>query len=64
MPVLVIYGDEDSQNIQHISTIFHKKIKNIKSPKIRHADHLLNIEKSNEVNTLILDFISDLGSEG
>ncbi len=59
-PTLVVYGDKDSEDIQKIADIFEKNIKNVKTDMIKDVDHLLNFEKPEELNNLILNFLSTL----
>ena len=56
-PTLVVYGDKDSEDIQEIADIFEKNIKNVKTNIIKDVDHLLNFEKPEELNKLILNFL-------
>lgn len=60
MPVLVVYGDKDSDDIKQIADIFNKNIKNVKTYVIKNADHLLNYEKPDELNNLVLDFLEEV----
>ncbi len=59
-PTFVVYGEKDSEDINKIADIFSKNIENVKITVIKDADHLLNFEKPEELNNLILDFISTL----
>ncbi len=61
-PTYIVYGDQDSEDINKIANIFYENIKNGKTMVIKDADHLLNFEKPEELNSLILDFISTLDS--
>lgn len=60
VPTLVIYGDKDSEDIKQIAQLFNKSIRNVKITQIKNTDHLLNFEKPNELNKLVLDFLSDI----
>jgi pimeloyl-ACP methyl ester carboxylesterase len=60
IPVFVIYGDKDSEDIKKISDLLNKNIQNVKIAQIKNADHFLNFENPRELNKLVLDFLSDL----
>ena len=58
IPILVIYGDKDSQDIKQIAQLLNNNILNVTIAEIKNADHLLNFEKPNEINKVILDFLT------
>ncbi len=58
IPTLVIYGDKDSKDIKQIALLLDNNISNVRTIQIKNADHLLNFEKPNELNKLVLDFLS------
>lgn len=58
LPTFVVYGNKDSQDIKKIVQIFKKNIVNLKVVEMQNVDHLLNFEKPNELNSLILNFLS------
>jgi len=60
LKTVIIYGDRDSEDIKKIAHILSKNMQNIKTSIIKDADHLLNFEKPEELNKLILDFLSSL----
>lgn len=60
IPTFVIYGDKDSEDIKQIAKLLSKSIQNVKTTQIKNADHLLNFEKPNELNKLVLDFLSGI----
>lgn len=61
--VFVVYGDQDSQDIKQIARILTDNLPNVKITQIQNADHLLNFEQPNELNTLILKFLRDRHSD-
>ena len=62
IPTFVIYGDEDSKDITQIVHALIENLPNVKTTEIQNADHLLNFEKPNELNTLIFRFLKRSGS--
>ncbi len=60
IPTLVIYGDKDSADIKNIARIFIENIKGVKHAIIRNTDHLLNFENPQELNRLVLNFLSNV----
>lgn len=58
IPTLVIYGDQDSEDIKNIAHIFIDNIADVKNAIVKDTDHLLNFEKPEELNRLILNFLS------
>jgi pimeloyl-ACP methyl ester carboxylesterase len=60
VPTLVIYGDKDSEDIKKIAQLLSKNIQNVKAVQIKNTDHLLNFGKPDELNKIVLDFISDI----
>jgi pimeloyl-ACP methyl ester carboxylesterase len=60
IPTLVVYGDKDAEDIKQIAQLLSKNIRNTKTTQIKNTDHLLNFEKPNELNKLVLDFLSDM----
>jgi pimeloyl-ACP methyl ester carboxylesterase len=59
IPTFVVYGDKDAPDIKQIVRILGENIPNIKTAQIKNVDHILNFEKPSELNTLVLDFLSD-----
>ena len=61
IPTFVVYGDKDSEDIMKISHVLSENIQNSKISTIKDADHLINFERPEELNKLILDFLSGFG---
>lgn len=59
IPTLIIYGDQDSEDIKKIADLLKHNIQASKTSIIKNADHLLNFEKPKELNKEILDFLSN-----
>jgi pimeloyl-ACP methyl ester carboxylesterase len=60
VPTFVIFGDKDSEDIKRIAHTLSAHIPNIKNAIIKDTDHLLNFEKPEEFNQLILNFLSNV----
>ena len=60
VPTLVIYGDQDSEDIKQIARLLSQNSQNVKTAQIKNTDHLLNYEKPHEFNRLVLDFLADI----
>lgn len=58
VPTLVIVGDKDVAEFQTISTLIAQKVENARHEVISGAAHLPNMEKPEEFNRLVLDFLS------
>ena len=59
IPTFVVYGNNDSQDIKQIAQILSKNLPHVKIAQMQNADHFLNFEKPNELNSLVLDFLSE-----
>jgi len=57
MPVLVINGDKDLPSITETSDYLGKNISGAKHVVMKDVAHMLNIEKPDELNKLLLDFL-------
>jgi len=60
IPALVVYGSQDSHDIKQIAQLFHNYLPNVQTKEIPNADHLLNFSNPTELNTLIVDFLSNI----
>jgi pimeloyl-ACP methyl ester carboxylesterase len=60
VPVLVLTGNDDNVTPLKYGTFLEKNIKNAKLVNIEDAGHLSPIEKPNEVNRSIHDFLSQI----
>jgi 3-oxoadipate enol-lactonase len=61
-PTLVIVGDLDMPGILEIAGMIEKDIPGAKKVLIRGATHLLNMEKPQEFNRTVLDFLSTIAA--
>ena len=59
-PTLIIIGEEDLSYYHDIAAVLHEQIKGSELVAFAEAGHMVNIEKSGEVNSLISDFIASL----
>ena len=57
LPVLVIDGDKDLPYILNCSAYLEKNIPGAQRKTIKDAAHMLNLEKPEELNTLLFDFL-------
>lgn len=57
VPTLIIVGDRDAPNIQAIAEVLRTKIAGAQKAVVRDVSHHLNMEKPNEFNRLVLDFL-------
>ena len=60
IPTFVAYGNKDSEDIKQIAQTLIENLPNVKTAQIQDADHLLNFEKPNELNALILNFLKNM----
>ncbi len=60
VPTLVIVGDKDVSDILEISDIILRNVKNSNKITIKGSAHLVNMEKPDEFNKIVIDFISNL----
>lgn len=58
-PTLVLVGDEDTPDMQAIATHVAGSISDARLVTVRHAAHLPSLERADEVNALLLAFLSD-----
>jgi 3-oxoadipate enol-lactonase len=61
VPTLIIVGDQDVQTILQIADILEKGIAGAKKVVIPGTAHHLNMEKPEELNRGILEFLGSLG---
>jgi pimeloyl-ACP methyl ester carboxylesterase len=61
-PTLVIVGDLDMPGILEIAEMMEKNIPGAKKVVIQGAAHLVNMEKPQEFNTAVLEFLSTIAS--
>jgi pimeloyl-ACP methyl ester carboxylesterase len=59
VPCLIICGEEDVLTPVKYSQFFHDKLKTSELCIIKEAGHMVMVEKPQEVNTAIMDFISN-----
>lgn len=59
MPVLLIHGDKDLPFIETVNMFMEKNLKNARRVRLKDVAHMLNMEKPNEVNILIRDFLTN-----
>ena len=59
VPALIILGDRDVSDITAIADILEKNIAGSKKIVISGAGHLVNMEKPEEFNRIVLDFLSE-----
>ena len=57
-PTLVIIGAEDQKALISISDLIAREIPGARKAEIRDAAHLPNMEKPEEFNRLVLDFLA------
>ncbi|MFC1726646.1 alpha/beta fold hydrolase [candidate division KSB1 bacterium] len=60
-PTLAVVGDLDMPDILEIVDILEKNVAGAKKVVINDAAHMLNMEKPEEFNKVVLDFLSELG---
>jgi len=60
VPTLIIVGDEDDLMLHQIADKFQADIPNTKRVGISDTRHMPNLEKPDEFNTIVLDFLSRL----
>lgn len=56
-PTLVIVGEKDDPEILTIADILEREIPQAKRLKIKGAGHIVNMEKPQEFNTIVLGFL-------
>jgi 3-oxoadipate enol-lactonase len=61
VPTLIIVGDEDVRQILQIADVLEKGIAGAKKVVIPGTAHHLNMEKPEEFNSVVLDFLGSLG---
>jgi pimeloyl-ACP methyl ester carboxylesterase len=64
VPTLVIYGDKDEQETQDIADALATKIKGARKVAISNTTHHPNMEKPEEFNRIVLDFLAPLSTQG
>lgn len=60
VPTLTIYGDLDAPGIIEICGLIEKQVPGAKSKVIKNTAHLLNMEKPEEFNKIVIDYIRSL----
>ena len=60
VPTLIIFGDQDVRDILKIADILEKDIPGAKKVVIPGTAHHLNMEKPEEFNRIVLDFLGSL----
>lgn len=60
VPTLIIFGDQDVRDILKIADILEKEIPGAKKVVIPGTAHHLNMEKPEEFNRIVLDFLGSL----
>ena len=60
VPTLIIVGDQDVRDILKIADILEKGIPGAKKVVIAGTAHHLNMEKPEEFNRIVLDFLGSL----
>jgi len=60
VPTLIIFGDQDVRDILKIADILEKEIPGAKKVVIPDTAHHLNMEKPEEFNRIVLDFLGSL----
>jgi 3-oxoadipate enol-lactonase len=60
VPTLVIVGDLDMPGILEIASLIEKTIAGARTSVIRGAAHLVNMEKPEEFDQVVLDFLSNI----
>jgi pimeloyl-ACP methyl ester carboxylesterase len=58
-PTLVLVGEEDVADMRAIATHVADSIEDARLVTVRNAAHLPSLERTDEVNTLLLAFLSD-----
>jgi len=58
-PCLIICGDKDQLTPVKYSQYFHQKIKDSKLTIIEHAGHMVMLEKPNEFNLALTNFLNN-----
>lgn len=59
IPVLIIAADKDSEIILTIGEYIHDKIVHSKTVMMNDCGHFPNVEKPEEFNQIVLDFLKD-----
>lgn len=62
-PTLIIVGDKDAAEFQAISKLIAENIRKARHVVIPGTAHLPNMEKPDEFNRLVLDFLQETGSD-
>ena len=60
MPTLIVIGEYDLEACIEIADLMEEKIDGSKKIVIEDAGHIMNMDKPEEFNQLITDFITDL----
>jgi 3-oxoadipate enol-lactonase len=58
VPALIIIGERDSTDNQNIADLLHEGIHSSSKEIIEGAGHMVNIEKPQRFNSIVLDFLS------
>ena len=59
IPVLIITGEKDIWDFQQIADILHNNIEQSVKKQIGDAGHMCNMEKPDEFNRLVFDFLTN-----
>jgi len=59
LPVLIISANKDSEIVLKIGEYIHEKIKHAQEVMMKDCGHFPNVEKPEEFNQIVLDFIKD-----
>jgi pimeloyl-ACP methyl ester carboxylesterase len=62
VPVLIITSEEDKLTPAKYGEFLEKNIQKAQLVHIMDAGHIVSVEKRDEVNSLVLDFLDTLGS--
>ena len=60
IPTLLVHGSKDARDIKMIACILAENLINAKVSEIQDTGHLLNFEKYDELNDLILNYLSNV----
>jgi pimeloyl-ACP methyl ester carboxylesterase len=56
-PALILVGEDDTEAIQTVSDILHERMPHTKKIVMKDTAHLPNLEKPDEFNRLVLDYL-------
>ncbi|HTU02686.1 MAG TPA: alpha/beta fold hydrolase [Candidatus Sulfotelmatobacter sp.] len=60
LPVLIVLGQRDIENIQQIAGLLRARIAGAHTEVIPGAGHLMNMERPNEFNRVVLEFLASI----